>query len=52
MEQVQLKYWLDSPSEEQDYAVPVYEFKGQCQDKNGKTLEDFTGWAPALADSN
>jgi len=48
VEQVQLKYWLDPPSEKQDYAVPVYEFKGQCQDKNGKTLEDFTGWAPAL----
>jgi len=48
VEQVQLKYWLDPTSEKQDYAVPVYEFKGQCLDKNGHTLEDFTGWTPAL----
>jgi hypothetical protein len=46
--QVQLKYWLDPTSEEQDYTVPVYEFTGTCLDKNGQTLEDFTGWAPAL----
>lgn len=52
VEQVQLKYWLDPPSEKQDYAVPVYEFKGKCLDKNGATLEDFTGWTPALAGSN
>jgi hypothetical protein len=45
---VQLKYWLDPPSEEQYYAVPVYEFTGTCLDKNGQTLEDFTGWSPAL----
>ncbi len=49
VEQVQLKYWLDPTSEKQDYAVPVYEFKGQCVDKNGRTLESFTGWTPALA---
>jgi hypothetical protein len=49
VEQVQLKYWLDPPSEEQDYAVPVYEFTGTCLDKNGNTLEDFTGWTPALS---
>jgi hypothetical protein len=49
VEQVQLKYWLDPPSETQDYAVPVYEFKGQCLDKNGSHLEDFTGWTPALS---
>jgi len=49
VEQVQLKYWLDPPSEKQDYAVPVYEFTGECLDKNGKTLEDFTGWTPALS---
>jgi hypothetical protein len=52
IEDVQLKYWLDPPSEKQDYAVPVYEFTGQCLDKNGKTLEDFTGWTPALAAAN
>ncbi|MGD0352769.1 MAG: hypothetical protein ABSB38_04680 [Dehalococcoidia bacterium] len=49
VEQVQLKYWLDPPSEKQDYALPVYEFTGTCLDKNGKTLEDFTGWTPALS---
>jgi len=49
VEQVQLKYWLDPPSEKQDYAVPVYEFTGQCLDKNGNHLEDFTAWTPALS---
>jgi hypothetical protein len=49
VEQVQLKYWLDPPSEKQDYAVPVYEFTGQCLDKNGNHLEDFTGWTKALS---
>jgi len=48
VEQVQLKYWLDPPSEKQYYAAPVYEFTGQCLDKNGNHLEDFTGWTPAL----
>ena len=52
IEQVQLKYWLDPPSEKQDYAVPVYEFTGQCLDKNGNHLEDFTGWTPALSGTN
>jgi len=49
VEKVQLKYWLDPPSEKQDYAVPVYEFTGQCLDKNGRHLEDFTAWTPALS---
>jgi len=49
VEDIQLKYWLDPPSEKQAYAVPVYEFKGQCLDKNGRTLEDFTAWTPALS---
>jgi hypothetical protein len=35
-----------------DRIVPVYEFTGQCLDKNGPTLEDFTGWAPALPGTN
>jgi hypothetical protein len=48
VEDVQLKYWLDPPSKMQDYTVPVYEFTGKCLDKNGRTLESFTGWAPAL----
>jgi len=49
VDQVQLKYWLDPPSEKQDFIVPVYEFTGTCLDKNGNTLEDFTGWTPALS---
>jgi hypothetical protein len=48
VDKVQLKYWLDPPSEKQDYAVPVYEFTGKCFDKSGNTLEDFTGWTTAL----
>ena len=48
VEQVQLKYWIDPPSEKQYYAVPVYEFTGQCLDKNGRHLEDFTAWTEAL----
>jgi hypothetical protein len=49
VEQVQLKYWLDPPSEKQDYVLPVYEFTGTCLDKNDKPLESFTGWTPALS---
>jgi len=49
VDSVHLKYWLGPPSEKQDYAVPVYEFTGNCLDKNGNTIESFTGWAPALA---
>ncbi len=48
VDDVKLKYWLDPPSEEQHIALPVYEFTGTCLDKSGKTLESFTGWAPAL----
>ncbi|UCH50724.1 MAG: hypothetical protein JSV54_06825 [Chloroflexota bacterium] len=51
VEQVQLKYWLDAPSESQDYAVPVYEFTGECLDENGRHLEDFTAWTPALSET-
>jgi hypothetical protein len=51
VEQVQLKYWLDPPSEKQAYAVPVYEFTGQCLDKSGRHLEDFTAWTPALSET-
>lgn len=49
---VQLKYWLDPPSEKQDYVLPVYEFTGTCLDKNEKPLESFTGWTPALSGTN
>jgi hypothetical protein len=52
VEQVQLKYWLDPPSEKQTYAVPVYEFTGQCLDKSGRTLEDFTAWTEALSNTH
>lgn len=48
IEQVQLKYWLEPPSEKQAYAMPVYEFKGQCLDKSGRHLEEFTAWTKAL----
>jgi len=51
VEGVQLKYWLDPPSETQAYAVPVYEFTGECLDKNGRHLEDFTAWTEALSKS-
>jgi hypothetical protein len=51
VEDVQLKYWLDPPSEKQVYVVPVYEFTGQCLDKSGRTLEDFTAWTQALSDT-
>jgi hypothetical protein len=44
--------WLDLPSEKQDYAVPVYEFTGQCLDKSGNHLEDFTAWTKALSNNN
>jgi hypothetical protein len=52
VEQVQLKYWLDPPSEKQTYVVPVYEFTGQCLDKSGRTLEDFTAWTEALSNTH
>jgi len=48
VEHVQLKYWIDPPSDRQVYALPVYEFTGQCLDKNGRHLEDFTAWTEAL----
>jgi len=49
VEDVQLKYWLDPPSEKQAYALPVYEFTGKCLDKSGRHLEDFTAWTEALS---
>jgi hypothetical protein len=49
IEDVQLKYWIDPPSEKQTYAVPVYEFTGQCLDESGRHLEDFTAWTEALS---
>ena len=49
VEDVQLKYWINPPSEKQDYAVPVYEFTGRCLDKSGRHIEDFTAWTEALS---
>lgn len=49
VDRIQLKYWMEPPSEKQDYVLPVYEFTGTCLDQNGKPLESFTGWAPALS---
>jgi hypothetical protein len=46
--QVRLAYWIDPLSEKQAYSLPVYEFKGECLDKSGKSLETFTGWIEAL----
>jgi hypothetical protein len=48
VKQVELKYWIEPPSDKQSYAVPVYEFRGDCLDKNGKTLETFTAWTKAV----
>ncbi len=48
VKQVRLSYWIDPLSEKQTYALPVYEFKGECLDKSGRPLESFTGWIEAL----
>jgi hypothetical protein len=39
---------LAPPFGKADSVLAVYEFTGTCLDKNGRTFEDFTGWAPAL----
>jgi hypothetical protein len=48
VKQVALKYWMDPPSESQVLAMPVYEFKGECLDKSGRTIEEFTAWTKAI----
>jgi hypothetical protein len=48
---VALTYWINAPSEGQDYALPVYRFTGTCLDISGETIEDFTGWTKALPDN-
>jgi hypothetical protein len=48
VKQVRLVYWIKTSSEQQDYALPVYEFRGECLDKTGRHLEDFTAWTEAL----
>jgi hypothetical protein len=49
--QVTLAYWIDPASEQQDYALPVYVFRGECLDKTGRHLEDFTAWTEALRET-
>jgi hypothetical protein len=49
---VTLSYWINPLSEKQDYVLPVYEFKGDCLDKDGHFLESFTAWADALLPAN
>ena len=46
-----LVYWMNSSSEKQDYALPVYRFEGKCLDTRGETLEDFIAWTKALSGS-
>jgi hypothetical protein len=48
VEQVYLAYWMEPLDEHQDYVVPIYEFKGECLDKDGEYLEDFVGWCEAV----
>ena len=48
VEQVYLAYWMEPLNEHQEYVVPVYEFKGECLDKDGEYIEDITGWCEAV----
>jgi hypothetical protein len=48
VEQIYLAYWMEPLDENQEYVVPVYEFKGKCLDKDGEYIEDFTGWCEAV----
>jgi hypothetical protein len=48
VKQVTLTYWIDPQSEKQDYALPVYQFQGECLDREGRQLEEFTAWTEAL----
>jgi hypothetical protein len=48
---VTLAYWINAPSEEQDYVLPVYRFGGKCLGSRGETLEDFIAWTEALTGS-
>jgi hypothetical protein len=40
-------YWSDSPRLAQDRSVPVYEIGGDCVDAQGKSLGEFSAYAPA-----
>jgi hypothetical protein len=48
IKKVKLSYWIDNYTVKQDYILPVYEFSGDCLDKNGRLLEQFNGWVPAI----
>jgi len=48
IEQVNLTYWMEPIDQQQEYVVPVYEFKGKCLDKNGDVMDDYTGWTEAI----
>jgi hypothetical protein len=49
VEKVSLAYWMEPAPIQQEYVIPVYEFKGKCLDGNGEYLEDFLGWCQAVA---
>jgi hypothetical protein len=40
IDNITIAYWLEAPSKEQDYVIPVYVFKGTCSDSDGKQLKD------------
>lgn len=46
---VYLGYYLDTITQEQEYLMPSYIFKGECRDKRGNSIETFTGWTDAVA---
>jgi hypothetical protein len=49
VEKVSLAYWMEPAPIQQEYVIPVYEFKGKCLDGEGNYLEDFTGWCQATS---
>jgi hypothetical protein len=51
VQDVTLAYWMNAPSEGQDYVLPVYRFGGKCLGSRGETLEDFIAWTEALTGS-
>ena len=49
VEKVSLAYWMEPAPIQQEYVIPVYEFKGKCLDASGEYLEDFLGWCQATS---
>ncbi len=47
VEKISLAYWIEPAPEEQEYVVPVYEFKGKCLDGEGQYQDDLIGWVNA-----